>query len=139
MHWRTVEQRVGRPQSRTLAGLPPFQGGAAGLFAYDLNRGLERVPLPRADEFQLPALAIGLYDVVVAFDHALHRAWIVSQGLPEEDEPQRSQRATARLDSLSRLLVRPRRGRRRAAGLPRETTAVRATDAPVSVDESIRS
>ncbi|MHB8972011.1 MAG: anthranilate synthase component I family protein [Pirellulaceae bacterium] len=94
----TVEQRVGRPQSRTLAGLPPFQGGAAGLFSYELNRGLERLARPRADEFQLPALAVGLYDVVVAFDHVLHRAWIVSQGLPEAHAPQRSQRAAARLD-----------------------------------------
>ena len=99
-----LERRVGRPTSQTLAGLPPFQGGAAGLFAYDLNRGLECVPLPRADEFQLPALAIGLYDVVVAFDHALHRAWIVSQGRPEEDEPQRLQRAAARLTHFRELL-----------------------------------
>jgi para-aminobenzoate synthetase component 1 len=68
------------------------------LFAYDLNRTLERLPPPRADEFQLPALAFGLYDVVVAFDHELHRAWIVSQGLPKEHEPQRTSWATARLD-----------------------------------------
>ena len=27
--------------------LPPFQGGAAGLFSYDLGRSLERVPTPR--------------------------------------------------------------------------------------------
>ena len=54
------------PERGTIDGLPPFQGGAAGLFAYDLNRSLERIARPRADEFQVPALAIGLYDVVVA-------------------------------------------------------------------------
>ncbi|MBC7852048.1 MAG: aminodeoxychorismate/anthranilate synthase component I, partial [Pirellulaceae bacterium] len=33
--------------SDTVPGLPPFQGGAAGLFSYDLSRSLERIPLPR--------------------------------------------------------------------------------------------
>src|SRR5436305_13747124 len=33
-------------------GVPPFQGGAAGLFGYGLGRWLERVPAPRLDEFR---------------------------------------------------------------------------------------
>ncbi|MHB0960652.1 MAG: anthranilate synthase component I family protein [Pirellulaceae bacterium] len=99
-----LEERLGGLSARTLTGLPPFQGGAAGLFAYDLNRSLERIPRPRADEFELPALAIGLYDVVVAFDHLLDRAWIVSQGLPEENEPRRVQRAAARLQRFRNWL-----------------------------------
>ena len=36
----------------TIADLPPFQGGAAGLFSYDLAHSLERLPQPRFDEFQ---------------------------------------------------------------------------------------
>ena len=32
-------------------GLPPFQGGLAGLLSYDLNRRLERIAAPRFDEF----------------------------------------------------------------------------------------
>ena len=31
----------------------------------------------------MPALAIGLYDVVVAFDHIEKRCWLISQGFPE--------------------------------------------------------
>ncbi|MCU0880782.1 MAG: aminodeoxychorismate/anthranilate synthase component I, partial [Pirellulaceae bacterium] len=65
------------------ADLPPLQGGAAGLLSYDLGRSLERVPPPQYDEFGFPALAIGLYDTVLAIDHVLHRAWIISQGFPE--------------------------------------------------------
>src|SRR5262249_50101466 len=42
-----------------LPGLPPFQGGAAGLFGYDLCHHLERLPRPRFDEFQVPDLAFG--------------------------------------------------------------------------------
>jgi para-aminobenzoate synthetase component I len=80
-----------------LAGLPPFQGGAAGLFSYDLGRSLERLPTPRTDEFGVPALAVGLYDVVVAFDHADGRAWIISQGFPETEPSRRQRRARQRL------------------------------------------
>ena len=49
------------------------------------GRSLERLPQPIADEFGVPAMAVGLYDVVVAFDHAARRAWIISQGFPEVD------------------------------------------------------
>jgi para-aminobenzoate synthetase component 1 len=66
-----------------LPGLPPFQGGAAGLFGYDLCHHIEELPRPRCDEFQVPDLAIGLYDWVIAFDHLQNRAWIISTGLPE--------------------------------------------------------
>jgi len=83
-----------------VAGLPPFQGGAGGLFGYDLGRSLETIPRPVADEFHLPALAIGLYDVVVAWDHREDRAWVISQGLPATDPPGRRRRAQRRLDQV---------------------------------------
>ncbi|MFV2068240.1 MAG: anthranilate synthase component I family protein [Pirellulales bacterium] len=92
-----LAQRMSGMQAATVAGLPPFQGGAAGLFGYDLNRDLERLPAPVADEFHVPALAIGLYDVVVAFDHQEKKAWIVSQGFPETDPHARRCRAKARV------------------------------------------
>ena len=60
--------------------------------------------------FSLPALAIGLYDVVIAFDHELQRTWIVSQGLPELDLDKRSRRADGTPEQLSRLPGRPRWG-----------------------------
>jgi len=92
-------------QADTVPDLPPFQGGAAGLFSYDLGRSLERVPLPRYDEFQLPALAIGLYDVVLAVDHRDRRAWLISQGFPETDPARRRQRAHARLAQFRQWLT----------------------------------
>ncbi|MDX1946199.1 MAG: anthranilate synthase component I family protein [Pirellulaceae bacterium] len=77
--------------------LPPFQGGAAGLLSYDLARSLERVPPARIDEFGIPALAMGLYDTVLAIDHLAHRAWIVSQGYPETEPSRRARRARERI------------------------------------------
>jgi para-aminobenzoate synthetase component 1 len=87
--------------------LPPFQGGAAGLFSYDLGRQLERLPTPRFDEFRLPALAFGLYDTVLAWDHVANRAWIVSQGFPETDPAARRRRAAERLDEVKHRLHEP--------------------------------
>ncbi len=84
--------------------LPPFQGGAAGLLSYDLGRQLERLPAPAIDEFRVPAIALGLYDVVVAFDHVQNRAWIVSQGFPETMASARGERAGARLEQMLRWL-----------------------------------
>src|SRR5580658_8280861 len=90
---RELENQLAPYQSASVPGLPPFQGGAAGLLSYDLGRQLERIPLPAIDEFHIPALAIGLYDVVVAFDHVERRAWLISQGFPELEELPRRQRA----------------------------------------------
>lgn len=93
----TLGQRLARLTAQTVPDLPPFQGGAAGLFSYDLNRSLERLTAPRFDEFGIPALVVGLYDVVLAFDHQAERAWLISQGLPELDPSARRQRAERRL------------------------------------------
>lgn len=108
--------------------LPPFQGGWAGLFGYELARSLEAVPAAAIDEFNVPALAVGCYDVVVAFDHARHRGWLISQGWPEVDPASRRARAAARLADFHSRLTRPnpamaREGAAAHAGLPREALA----------------
>lgn len=88
----------------SVEGLPPFQGGVAGLFGYDLCHYLERLPRPTWDEFALPDLAVGLYDWVIAFDHRQRRAWLISTGFPERHPPRQRQRAQDRLTALHRLL-----------------------------------
>src|SRR6185369_15455495 len=64
-----------------IKGLPPFQGGLAGLWGYDLCHHVERLPRPVHDEFQVPDLAVGVYDWVIGFDHDARRAWLFSTGL----------------------------------------------------------
>lgn len=93
--------------SPSLPELPPFQGGAAGVFSYDLGRQLERLPPPRIDEFGVPALAIGLYDVVVAFDHFAERCWLISHGWPQQDPHRRRKRAAERLHQFKAWLDAP--------------------------------
>lgn len=93
-----LRQRLAAWPAEHRPDLPPFQGGAAGLLSYDLGRSLERLPAPRYDEFRLPAVAVGLYDVVLAWDHVLGRAWLISHGFPgrslDERRYQARQRAT---------------------------------------------
>jgi para-aminobenzoate synthetase component 1 len=92
-------------QAEPAAGLPPFQGGAAGLFGYDLAHHLECLPRPRFDEFQVPDLAIGLYDCVIAFDHQARRGWLISTGFPETEPSARRKRAAGRLREFKQLLA----------------------------------
>lgn len=98
--------RMAGLNATTLPELPPFQGGAAGLFGYELGRQWERVPRARIDEFQVPELAVGLYDLVVAWDHQRDQAWIVSQGFPETEPGRRRRRAEERLAQMQRWLAR---------------------------------
>jgi para-aminobenzoate synthetase component 1 len=99
-----LAERLARFPAEPLPGLPPFQGGAAGLFGYDLCHHLERLPRPRFDEFAVPDLAVGLYDWAVAFDHAAGRCWLIATGLPETDPRRRRRRAARRLAEVRRLL-----------------------------------
>jgi para-aminobenzoate synthetase component 1 len=97
--------QLARLRAETVAELPPFQGGAAGLFGYDLCHHIERLPRPRFDEFQTPDLALGFYDWVVAFDHSQKRAWVISTGLPETVRPRQRRRAARRLQAVRRWLA----------------------------------
>ena len=67
-----------------VAGLPPFQGGAAGYVGYDWGAQLERVPRTRYDDVAIPDVMLGLYDWVIAWDHETERAWVISTGMPEQ-------------------------------------------------------
>lgn len=79
----TVERLLETFAADRLAGLPPFQGGAAGYIGYEYGGRLERLPAPSIDTLTLPDVVLGVYDWVVAWDHATGHAWIVSTGIPE--------------------------------------------------------
>jgi len=99
-----VEQRMNHFTAIGRPDLPPFQGGAAGLLGYELGHSLERLPRTRFNEFDCPAVALGFYDVVLAFDHATGKNWLISQGFPEIETEARRQRAEDRLRKFRALL-----------------------------------
>jgi para-aminobenzoate synthetase component I len=97
-----LQARLELWRAETIPGLPPFQGGGAGLLAYDLNRSLERIAAPRHGEFPLPAIVFGFYDVVLAIDHVEGGAWWISHGFPETSPDARRRRARERLEFFQR-------------------------------------
>ncbi len=114
------QSEIRNPQSK----LPPFAGGWAGMFGYELARSVERVPAAAIDEFQLPALAVGLYDVVVALDHQQKSAWLISQGIPEREPAARRERAAARMAMF----------RDRLSGQSATTNSYATTRPPLAAD-----
>ncbi|MFI4956175.1 MAG: aminodeoxychorismate synthase component I [Gammaproteobacteria bacterium] len=77
--------------------LPPFQGGMAGAFAYEFYRYIEDVNIHTVDDMGVPDMAVGLFDVVISFDHLQKKAWIISTGFPETEPQARQARARERL------------------------------------------
>lgn len=60
--------------------LPPFQTGLCGILGYELGGVIERLPEHRGGS-GFPAIFVGLYDTIVAFDTFEHRAWVVAADL----------------------------------------------------------
>jgi para-aminobenzoate synthetase component 1 len=93
-----------RESTPPISGLPPFQGGLAGYIGYDWGAVLERVPATRYDDLAISDVILGLYDWVIAWDHRIGTAWLISTGLPETG-PEEERRARERMN-----LVRERLG-----------------------------
>jgi anthranilate synthase component I len=68
-----------------LDDLPPFAGGAVGMFAYDLVRTVEPLGEPNPDPVGLPDLALMLSDTLVVFDHLKHTVTVLSNVYADED------------------------------------------------------
>lgn len=71
--------------TKSVKNLPPFQGGAAGLFGYDLGRHLEELPDTAEIKSPAPDMAIGIYDQVLAHDALLKRSYIFTHAVNEEE------------------------------------------------------
>ncbi|MGI8506139.1 MAG: anthranilate synthase component I [Solirubrobacteraceae bacterium] len=67
------------------AVLPPFAGGAVGMFAYDLVRSVEPLGAPNPDPLGVPDLALMLTDALVAFDHLKHTVTVVANVYADDD------------------------------------------------------
>jgi anthranilate synthase component 1 len=68
-----------------LPELPPFAGGAVGVFAYDLVRTVEPLGEPNPDTIGVPDLALMLTDTLVVFDHFKHTVTVLANAYSEED------------------------------------------------------
>jgi anthranilate synthase component 1 len=97
------------PPPTTDPSLPPFTGGAVGMFAYDLVRTLEpTLGPPNPDPLGTPDLALMLTDTLVAFDHLQHRIIVIANQYVDEPARAAEQKIAAVRATLQGAL--PRRG-----------------------------
>ncbi|WP_271566644.1 hypothetical protein [Bradyrhizobium sp. CCBAU 11386] len=82
-----------------------FSEERPGFFAYDLNRRLERLPVPEIPDWHLPLSILHFYDVVLSYDHRDQRCWIVSTGWPEQEPAGQKEGARCRADEFAALLM----------------------------------
>ncbi|MET4349239.1 para-aminobenzoate synthetase component 1 [Bradyrhizobium sp. RT9b] len=103
--WEVLRTLLAKYPQEHRPDLPPFQGGAAGFLAYDLNRTLERLSAPTNPGQRLPQSILHFYDVVISYDHHDDRCWVVSTGWPEQDPARRAERARRRADEFAAALL----------------------------------
>ena len=72
-----VAQYLSNYRVAPLEGLPPFAGGAVGMFGYDLVRTVERLPEPNPDDVGTPDMALMVSDALIVFDHLSHSVTIL--------------------------------------------------------------
>jgi anthranilate synthase component 1 len=77
--YRLLDEELARYRIAPLEGLPPFAGGAVGMFGYDLARSAEpTIGEPNPDETGMPELAVMVTDVLLAFDHLRHEVTVLA-------------------------------------------------------------
>jgi anthranilate synthase component I len=76
---------LGRFRVAPLADLPPFAGGAVGMFAYDLVRSVEALGEPNPDPIGVPDLALMLTDALVVFDHLKHTVTVLANVYADDE------------------------------------------------------
>src|SRR6476661_876470 len=106
--YAAVAQELERYRLAPLDGLPPFAGGAVGLFGYDLVRYAEpTVGDPNPDEVGTPDLALMVSDVLVAFDHFKHETTIIANVFAGDDLEQSYARAVESIEAVREKLAGP--------------------------------
>ncbi len=68
-----------------IPNMPPFQGGAAGLFGYDLARYIEELPNKAQNKEKTPDMAVGIYDQVLAHDSLLRKTYMFTHARNEHE------------------------------------------------------
>jgi para-aminobenzoate synthetase component 1 len=80
--WQVLNQLMGRYELLDEVDLPFPLGGCFGFWGYDLKHFVEpRLGRQSLNDLDLPDCQLGFYDCLVAFDHWLGKAWIISTGL----------------------------------------------------------
>jgi anthranilate synthase component I len=83
--YAAVSRYLGRHRIAPIDGLPPFAGGAVGIFGYDLVRAVEDLGEPNPDPLGLPDMALIVTESMLAFDHLRHELTVLSHAFVGDD------------------------------------------------------
>ncbi|MBE0428377.1 MAG: anthranilate synthase component I [Thermoleophilia bacterium] len=105
----SVSRYLSRYRAPHIDELPPFIGGAVGMFGYDLVRWVEELPPPNPDDLGVPEMAFLVSDSIVIFDHLKHTTMLLANAFVEEgkDIGQSYEEARERVLLLKELLDEP--------------------------------
>ncbi len=93
-----MKSRLADLSCQTIPGLPPFQGGLAGMLSFDAGLALLGVEQTEGHHSETPLMQFGIYDVVFAFDHKQRKVWAISQGVPGNTPAERRTRGRERFE-----------------------------------------
>jgi anthranilate synthase component 1 len=105
--YRLAADELARFRPAPVPGLPPFSGGAVGVFAYDLVRTVEPLGEPNPDPIGIPDLALMLTDVLVCFDHLKHTVTVLANVHAGDDLEASYAKAADTLAEVRRRLAGP--------------------------------
>jgi para-aminobenzoate synthetase component 1 len=81
--WLSVRARIRATIQRgrlPFPDLPPLQGGWMGWLGYELGTAFDHVDRHPCQPVPMHDIALGMYDWVIAWDHATGQTWLVSSG-----------------------------------------------------------
>jgi len=106
--YRLLDEELARYRIAPLDGLPPFAGGAVGMFGYDLARSAEpTIGEPNPDDVGMPELAVMVTDVLLAFDHLRHEVTVLANVVAEENLERAYEDAAAAIGDVRERLAAP--------------------------------
>jgi anthranilate synthase component I len=98
---------LNRFSAADVPGLPPFAGGAVGVFAYDLVRTVEPLGEPNPDPIGVPDLALMMTEGLVVFDHLKHTVTAIANVYTEDDLETSYKQALETIAEVRWRLARP--------------------------------
>jgi anthranilate synthase component 1 len=125
--YKAVADELARYRVAPLPDLPPFSGGAVGMFGYDLVRWFEpTVGEPNQDDVGLPELALMVSDVLLAFDHLKHEVTVLANVFADggDLEARYDEAVTAIADVRERLAAPVPRAAAGAREMPEFTSNI---------------
>jgi anthranilate synthase component 1 len=84
--YEAAREFVARHRLAESDGMPPFPGGAVGVFGYDLVRAVEPLGEPNPDPLGIPDMALMVCELMLAFDHLRRELMIIGYAFCDSPE-----------------------------------------------------